>query len=190
MTVGLRIQRLRLAHGHTLKDAEELTGVTRATLCRLENGARPPRFDGLVLQIARGYGIDPQQLLRDPVGDFAWAVLQMDPMHRLHLLRAGMARRTYVALRFLLNHCAGDVPLDELAAEAGLSRKRLSSLVASWHYNQPPQDMVERLAKALIKCIRLSPQWFRQGYLPDEAFERQQRRAETLARQPLLRRAR
>lgn len=173
MSIGSRVQRLRLRHGHTLRDAEKQTGVTRSTLCRLENGACPPGLERLLTRIALGYGVPSEQLLRDPAGDFAWLVGRLDVGQRLHLLRWTLQSRTYVALCFLLNHCPRDAAIGEVAQQAGVTKRELSALVADWQRQTPDRNLVERLAAALIRAVQLPASWFEWGYLPSESLRRE-----------------
>lgn len=171
MSIGMRIQRLRLLHGHTLNEAEKITGVSRSTLSRLENGARPPRLREFLLHIARGYGITVEKLLQDPAGDFAWMVMHIDSMHRLNLLRSGVARRTYVALRFLVDHCFAGVPPAEVVSEVGLPAQELLLLLADWPRRDPEPEVLNRLVRVLITGLELPAEWFYHGYVPGEALQ-------------------
>lgn len=168
MSSGARIQRLRLRHGHTLQDAHKLTGVSRATLCRMENGVRPPRFDEYLQRIADGYGVPLESLLRDPVGDFAALVEHLDPMHRLSLLRAHPPHRAYMVLRFLADRCDVGLP-PEMVAELGLTVPDLVRRFSAWREEEPEPAVLNRVVETLDKHLGLPVEWVRKGSLADES---------------------
>jgi len=60
-----RLRVLRAERGLTLRDAEELTGVDKDTLSKIERGLRHPH-DVTLAKIARGYGIGVEDLLEEP----------------------------------------------------------------------------------------------------------------------------
>jgi|SRR5215204_5685452 len=60
-----RLRVLRAERGLTLRDAEELTGVDKDTLSKIERGLRQPH-DVTLAKIARGYGIGVEDLLEEP----------------------------------------------------------------------------------------------------------------------------
>lgn len=63
MSVGRRVARLRLAHGESLREAAQRTGISHTTIARLEKGAVTGSFDQTLRKIADGYGVHVQYLL-------------------------------------------------------------------------------------------------------------------------------
>ncbi len=57
---------LRVERGLTLRDAEQLTGVDKDTLSKIERGRRHPH-DVTLAKIAKGYGVPVEDLLEEPV---------------------------------------------------------------------------------------------------------------------------
>jgi transcriptional regulator with XRE-family HTH domain len=64
-SLARKLRVLRAARGITLREAEELTGVTRETLGALEHGQRGAHTNTLQ-KIAEGYGITVGELLEEP----------------------------------------------------------------------------------------------------------------------------
>lgn len=168
--LGMRLQRLRLAHGHSLRDAEKHTGINRSTLSRLENGAQPAGMHALLDRIARAYGIAREQLDYDPAGDFIWFIRALDPGLRLQFFLAPVSRRVYAALHFVLGYYDGDPLLDRLAASLGLERAGLFALYADWYHQPPDAQTIGTIANSLVKVCSLPSIWFEFGYLKMEAI--------------------
>jgi transcriptional regulator with XRE-family HTH domain len=61
-TLARKLRVLRAAQGITLREAEELTGVTRETLGALEHGQRGA-YTNTLQKIAEGYGTTVSELL-------------------------------------------------------------------------------------------------------------------------------
>src|SRR5918995_2236473 len=61
-SLARKLRVLRAARGITLREAEELTGVTRETLGALEHGQRGA-YTSTLEKIARGYGVTLTELL-------------------------------------------------------------------------------------------------------------------------------
>ncbi|MGW2117033.1 helix-turn-helix domain-containing protein [Streptomyces zhihengii] len=67
--VGPRLKRVRTARGVTLAGLSEVTGISKSTLSRLENGRRRPSLE-LLLPIARAHQVPIDELVGAPeVGD-------------------------------------------------------------------------------------------------------------------------
>ncbi|TDC10392.1 helix-turn-helix domain-containing protein [Streptomyces sp. 8K308] len=63
--VGGRLRALRLAHGGTLAQLSETTGISVSTLSRLESGQRKPTLE-LLLPLARAYRVPLDELVGAP----------------------------------------------------------------------------------------------------------------------------
>lgn len=62
MTLANKISELRARGGYSKRYVSKNTGISRATLGRIERGAFNPRYDTL-LKIAHFYGISPEELI-------------------------------------------------------------------------------------------------------------------------------
>jgi len=61
-----RLKELRRARGLTQRDLEDRSGVTHATICKLERTDTEPRIS-TIQKLADGLGVTPQELMREPV---------------------------------------------------------------------------------------------------------------------------
>jgi transcriptional regulator with XRE-family HTH domain len=65
-TLARKLRVLRAERGLTLREAEELTGVDKDTLSKIERGLRHP-YDVTLSKLAKGYGVPVEELLEEPV---------------------------------------------------------------------------------------------------------------------------
>jgi len=65
-TLARKLRVLRAERGLTLRKAEELTGVDKDTLSKIERGLRHP-YDVTLSKLARGYGVPVEDLLEEPI---------------------------------------------------------------------------------------------------------------------------
>jgi transcriptional regulator with XRE-family HTH domain len=65
-TLARKLRVLRAERGLTLRGAEELTGVDKDTLSKIERGLRHP-YDVTLSKLAKGYGVPVEELLEEPV---------------------------------------------------------------------------------------------------------------------------
>jgi transcriptional regulator with XRE-family HTH domain len=65
-TLARRLRVLRAERGLTLREAEQLTGVDKDTLSKIERGLRHP-YDVTLSKLAKGYGVPVEELLEEPV---------------------------------------------------------------------------------------------------------------------------
>jgi transcriptional regulator with XRE-family HTH domain len=65
-TLARKLRVLRAERGLTLREAEELTGVDKDTLSKIERGLRHP-YDVTLSKLAKGYGVPVEDLLAEPV---------------------------------------------------------------------------------------------------------------------------
>src|SRR5215210_7900795 len=65
-TLARKLRVLRAERGLTLRGAEELTGVDKDTLSKIERGLRHP-YDVTLSKLAKGYGVPVEDLLEEPV---------------------------------------------------------------------------------------------------------------------------
>src|SRR5829696_5442247 len=64
-SLSTKLRILRVERGLTLRDAEQLTGVDKDTLSKIERGRRYPH-DITLSKIAKGYGVPVEELLEEP----------------------------------------------------------------------------------------------------------------------------
>ena len=77
-TLARKLRVLRAERGLTLREAEQLTGVDKDTLSKIERGLRHP-YDVTLSKLAKGYGVPVEELLEEPVP------LAEDPSETRHL---------------------------------------------------------------------------------------------------------
>jgi transcriptional regulator with XRE-family HTH domain len=65
-TLARKLRVLRAERGLTLREAEQLTGVDKDTLSKIERGLRHP-YDVTLSKLARGYEVPVEDLLEEPV---------------------------------------------------------------------------------------------------------------------------
>jgi transcriptional regulator with XRE-family HTH domain len=65
-TLARKLRVLRAERGLTLREAEQLTGVDKDTLSKIERGLRHP-YDVRLSKLARGYEVPVEDLLEEPV---------------------------------------------------------------------------------------------------------------------------
>ena len=65
-SLATKLRVLRAERGLTLRDAEQLTGVDKDTLSKIERGRRHPH-DVTLAKIAEGYDVPVEELLEEPV---------------------------------------------------------------------------------------------------------------------------
>jgi transcriptional regulator with XRE-family HTH domain len=65
-TLARKLRVLRAERGLTLREAEQLTGVDKDTLSKIERGLRHP-YDVTLSKLAKGYGVLVEDLLEEPV---------------------------------------------------------------------------------------------------------------------------
>src|SRR5215213_5734675 len=65
-TLAQKLRVLRVERGLTLREAEQLTGVDKDTLSKIERGLRHP-YDVTLSKLAKGYGVPVEDLLEEPV---------------------------------------------------------------------------------------------------------------------------
>ena len=80
-TLARKLRVLRAERGLTLREAEELTGVDKDTLSKIERGLRHP-YDVTLSKLAKGYGVPVEELLEEPVYLRAWRAFVYKLVHR------------------------------------------------------------------------------------------------------------
>jgi transcriptional regulator with XRE-family HTH domain len=82
-TLARKLRVLRAERGLTLREAEELTGVDKDTLSKIERGLRRP-YDVTLSKLAKGYGVPVEELLEQRRSDYlrSWRAFVYKLVHR------------------------------------------------------------------------------------------------------------
>lgn len=169
MSIGERIARLRAAHGETLREAAERTGVSHTTIARLEKGEVTGSFFVTVAKIARGYGVSPDFLVsgRSPKQEFETQV-RLLPVEERCLLLYSPQQRLKRALDFLLANYPGTCGVEAIASAAGMAADELVDMLAAWETREPGKDRCDAVAAAIVRLTGISAAWFQWGGLGGE----------------------
>src|SRR5918995_1166836 len=82
-TLARKLRVLRAERGLTLREAEELTGVDKDTLSKIERGLRRP-YDVTLSKLAKGYGVPVEELLEERRSRYlrSWRAFVYKLVHR------------------------------------------------------------------------------------------------------------
>jgi transcriptional regulator with XRE-family HTH domain len=82
-TLARKLRVLRAERGLTLREAEELTGVDKDTLSKIERGLRRP-YDVTLSKLAKGYGVPVEELLEERRSGYlrSWRAFVYKLVHR------------------------------------------------------------------------------------------------------------
>lgn len=160
MAMADRLQRLRTAHGESVRQAAERCGISHPTWSRLERG-ESEGDDETLSKIAGGYGVTVDYIRwgRDLRTEFA-EYLRSLPASRRGALLVDSKGRLQTTLRFLQSRAGHGHGVVEAA---GLTRKDLAKAAADVksikdHHVEPLIDAVQRATQGAI-----SSDWIRQG---------------------------
>lgn len=173
MAVGRRVEHLLDSHGHSLRQAEAITGVSYETIRRIIKGYEGPTLGYNVTRIANGYKIDPKALLDglDPKGDFEWTIHQAPPGQRLEMVMMSLHERVRLTLSFLTDKYPSVCGHDLLATASGLHVNQLDAVVRSWATKPPDLSTTNAIARGISRLTKISISWFLCGWLPQETVE-------------------
>lgn len=168
-TTARRIQYLMSVHGHSLRDAERHTGVTKSTLQRIldEHDANLEKW---LPRIAEAYGATASTLMAggDPRTDFEWAIRLCSVRERFDMVAQTMQARVRDTLDFLFaTHPTRCSPL-QVAAAAGMTEKRLQGLLVRWDKLPPDLVTARALAHGIHRLTSIPMAWFEVGVLEGE----------------------
>ncbi len=165
MHAGKRIAELRLAHGDSLRDAAQRTGVSHTTIARLEGGEVTTSFHKTLKKIADGYGVRLEYLLtgRDPRYDFERALdhLSLHDRNRLYLL--SFRTRLHMLLGFLCAEYADEISLKQVANAAGIELDEPESLLEARALDSLDDESCRRLTTVLSRVTGIPLAWFEWG---------------------------
>lgn len=172
MYVGRRVAKLRAAHGESLREAAQRTGVSHTTIARIEKGEVTGSFHSTLRKIADGYGVRMEYLLtgRDPRQDFEFSIRKLPSDERSKLYFASPRTRTKMVLDFLSAEYASEFSLELVAQQIGLNGVEFQQVLDNWSENMP-EDAYLRIAEALSRLTGISQHWFRWGSLGPEGSE-------------------
>jgi transcriptional regulator with XRE-family HTH domain len=82
-TLARKLRVLRAERALTLREAEELTGVDKDTLSKIERGLRRP-YDVTLSKLAKGYGVPVEELLEERRSRYlrSWRAFVYKLVHR------------------------------------------------------------------------------------------------------------
>lgn len=165
MQVGRRVAKLRAAHGESLRDAANRTGVSHTTIARIEKGEVTGSFHSTLRKIADGYGVRTEFLLtgRDPRQDFEQAIRRLSPEERSQLYFASVKTRVKMVIDFLMAEYTAEFSFDSLAEAIGEDSKTFQQLLDRWQIESLPDEANGKLAEALSRITGISHHWFKWG---------------------------
>lgn len=172
MYVGRRVAKLRAAHGESLREAAQRTGVSHTTIARIEKGEVTGSFHSTLRKIADGYGVRMEYLLtgRDPRQDFEFSIRKLPSEDRSKLYFASPKARTKMVLDFLSAEYANEFSLELIASQSGISQPEFQELLNSWSEDMP-EGAYLHVAEALSRLTGISPHWFHWGTLGSESSD-------------------
>lgn len=170
MLVGRRVAKLRSAHGESLREAADRTGVSHTTIARIEKGEVTGSFHSTLRRIAEGYGVKMEFLLtgRDPRQDFEFSVRRLSPDERSRLYFVSTRTRVKMVLDFLLAEYMNEFSLDQLAQAVGFDSSAFQRLLDNWNAEALSEEENLRIAEALSRMTGISIHWFRWGALGND----------------------
>jgi len=177
--IGERLYRLRRAHGESLREAAQRTGVSHTTITRIERGEITASCHITLEKIARGYGVPVEYLLtgrtsrRDPKQEFVDSLRALPPERRRQFYFLFPRERVRLVWGFLCNEYPGEVSADLLAHQVGVGVQELNALL----YGSEPRredarrddEIYLRIATAISALTGISRHWFYWGGDEEEA---------------------
>jgi transcriptional regulator with XRE-family HTH domain len=117
-TLARKLRVLRAERGLTLREAEELTGVDKDTLSKIERGLRRP-YDVTLSKLAKGYGVPVEELLEERRSRYlrSWRAFVYKLVHRWEQDPPESSREIAVvldAMQALLDEGAFERPPDQI----------------------------------------------------------------------------
>ncbi len=172
MSVGGRVKYLLDSHGHSLRKAQEITGVSHETIRRITNGWEGPTLIEYIRRIAkgyrsRGYHVDEKSLMEglDPKGDFEWTIHQSPFSQRLEMVMMSLQDRVRLTLDFLRAKYPSVCRIETLAAASGLNTADLARILTRWQSRPPERTTAIAIAYGIHRLTDISMMWFNHGWL-------------------------
>jgi transcriptional regulator with XRE-family HTH domain len=137
-TLARKLRVLRAEHGLTLREAEELTGVDKDTLSKIERGLRRP-YDVTLSKLAKGYGVPVEELLEEPV-PLAEAPREAGPPEKSEEERRSGYLRSWRAFVYkLIVRWKQDPP--ESSREIAVVLDAMQALLEEGAFERPPDQI-------------------------------------------------
>jgi transcriptional regulator with XRE-family HTH domain len=137
-TLARKLRVLRAERGLTLREAEELTGVDKDTLSKIERGLRRP-YDVTLSKLAKGYGVPVEELLEEPV-PLAEAPREAGPPEKSEEeRRAGYLRAWRAFAHKLVLRWKQDPP--ESSREIAVVLDAMQALLEEGAFERPPDQI-------------------------------------------------
>ena len=137
-TLARKLRVLRAERGLTLREAEELTGVDKDTLSKIERGLRRP-YDVTLSKLAKGYGVPVEELLEEPA-PLAEAPREAGPPEKSEEERRSGYLRSWRAFVYkLVRRWEQDPP--ESSREIAVVLDAMQALLDEGAFERPPEQI-------------------------------------------------
>ena len=152
-TLARKLRVLRAERGLTLREAEQLTGVDKDTLSKIERGLRRP-YDVTLSKLAKGYGVPVEELLEEPV-PLAEAPREAGPPEKSEEERRSGYLRSWRAFVYkLVNRWEQDPP--ESSREIAVVLDAMQALLDEGAFERPPEQITTSDKREISEWLDLS----------------------------------
>jgi transcriptional regulator with XRE-family HTH domain len=152
-TLAWKLRVLRAERGLTLREAEELTGVDKDTLSKIERGLRRP-YDVTLSKLAKGYGVPVEELLEEPV-PLAEAPREAGPPEKSEEERRSGYLRSWRAFVYKLVHRWEQDP-PESSREIAVVLDAMQALLDEGAFERPPEQITTSDKREVSEWLDLS----------------------------------
>ena len=152
-TLARKLRVLRAERGLTLREAEELTGVDKDTLSKIERGLRHP-YDVTLSKLAKGYGVPVEELLEEPV-PLAEAPREAGPPEKSEEERRSGYLRSWRAFVYKLVHRWEQDP-PESSREIAVVLDAMQALLDEGAFERPPEQITTSDEREVSEWLDLS----------------------------------
>ena len=152
-TLARKLRVLRAERGLTLREAEELTGVDKDTLSKIERGLRRP-YDVTLSKLAKGYGVPVEELLEEPV-PLAEAPREAGPPEKSEEERRSGYLRSWRAFVYKLVHRWEQDP-PESSREIAVVLDAMQALLDEGAFERPPEQITTSDKREASEWLDLS----------------------------------
>ena len=152
-TLARKLRVLRAERGLTLREAEELTGVDKDTLSKIERGLRRP-YDMTLSKLAKGYGVPVEELLEEPV-PLGEAPREAGPPEKSEEERRSGYLRSWRAFVYKLVHRWEQDP-PESSREIAVVLDAMQALLDEGAFERPPEQITTSDEREVSEWLDLS----------------------------------
>ena len=152
-TLARKLRVLRAERGLTLREAEELTGVDKDTLSKIERGLRHP-YDVTLSKLAKGYGVPVEELLEEPV-PLGEAPREAGPPEKSEEERRSGYLRSWRAFVYKLVHRWEQDP-PESSREIAVVLDAMQALLDEGAFERPPEQITTSNEREVSEWLDLS----------------------------------